>query len=277
MKVVDAHQHFWRKELMAQMALPSTLDVLVRDYLPEDLKPLLHQAGVQQTVLVQTHSSFQNTLEFLDLAKKHDWIAAVVGWVDLADPQVGRSLDSLKAFSKFKGARHQWEDESDPAWILRPAVLNGLSELAKRGYSYDLLAKPHNWKYVTMVADELPNLPLVIDHIAKPNIAKRQFDDWAEVMTAVARYPQVMCKLSGMINEADWKTWKPTDLKPYIDKIIQIFGADRVMFGSDWPVCLLAGSYLEVFGALQTAISEYDEAVRAKIMGQNAVKFYRIT
>ena len=197
--------------------------------------------------------------------------------MDLTDPHVGQILDSLKAFPKFKGARHQWEDESDPAWILRPDVLNGLHELAKRGYTYDLLAKPHNWQYVTKVADQLPDLSLVIDHIAKPNIAKQQFDDWADMMTDAARYPQVMCKLSGMVTQADWETWKPTDLKPYVDKIIQIFGPDRVMFGSDWPVCLLAGSYLEVVEALQIALSNYDESAKIKILGENAVKFYRIT
>ena len=277
MKVVDAHQHFWRQELMAQLALPPETGILVQDYLPDDLRPLLHQAGVQQTVLVQTNSSFRNTQKFLDLAEKYDWIAAVVGWVDLTDPHVGQILDSLKAFPKFKGARYQWEDESDPAWILRPDVLNGLHELAKRGHTYDLLAKPHNWQYVTKVADQLPDLSLVIDHIAKPNIAKQQFDDWADMMTDADRYPQVMCKLSGMVTQADWKTWKPTDLKPYVDKIIQIFGPDRVLFGSDWPVCLLAGSYLEVVEALQIALSNYDESAKIKILGENAVKFYRIT
>lgn len=277
MKVVDAHQHFWRQELMAQLALPPEMGILVRDYLPDDLRPLLHQAGVQQTVLVQTNSSFRNTQEFLDLAEKFDWIAAVVGWVDLTDPHVGQILDSLKAFPKFKGARHQWEDESDPAWIMRPDVLNGLRELAKRGYTYDLLTKPHNWQFVTKVADEIPDLSLVIDHIAKPNIAKQQFDDWADMITNAARYPQMMCKLSGMVTEADWKTWKPTDLKPYVDKIIQTFGPDRVMFGSDWPVCLLAGSYLEVVEALQKVLSDYDESIRTKILGENALKFYRIT
>lgn len=277
MKLIDAHQHFWQRELMARLALPPAMSILVRDYGPEDLKPLLSRAGVQQTVLVQTHSSFRNTTEFLSLAEQHDWIAAVVGWVDLADPQAGQTLDSLKGFPKFKGARHQWEDESDPAWILRPAVLCGLGELAKRGYTYDLLAKPHNWPYITKVADELPDLPLVIDHIAKPNIAKKQFNDWAAVMTDAARYPQMTCKLSGMVNEANWKTWKAADLKPYVDKVLEVFGPDRVMFGSDWPVCLLAGSYPQVFEALQEAIRDYDESVRDRILGENAAKFYRIT
>jgi len=175
MKIIDAHQHFWKKELFSSNQLPPGLDVLVKDYQPQDLKPLIDRMGISQTVLVQTYSSFQNTLEFIEIANQNDWIGAVVGWVDLADPEINLTMDSLKKYPKIKGVRHQWEDESDPAWILRPEILRGLKQVAKHGYSYDLLAKPHNWKYIPMLAEAVPDLPMVIDHIAKPNIRKRQY------------------------------------------------------------------------------------------------------
>jgi L-fuconolactonase len=276
MRIIDAHQHFWKKELFANK-LPSEMSLLVNDYQPDDLKPLIDQTGVSQTVLVQTHSSFQNTLDFIEIADQHDWIGAVVGWVDLADPNISSTLDSLEKYPKLKGLRHQWEDESDPAWILRPDILRGLEQVAKHDYSYDVLAKPPNWKYISGIAEAVPDLPLVIDHIAKPNIRIKQFKEWDETMAQAARYPQIMLKLSGMVMEADWHKWKPQDLKPYIVRGIELFGFDRVMFGSDWPVCLLAGSYKQVFEAVQECLSGFNEADCRKLFYENAKKFYRIS
>jgi L-fuconolactonase len=214
MKTIDAHQHFWKKELFANVRLPPGTEVLVNDYAPEDLKPILDQLGISQTVLVQTYSSLQNTRDFLKIADQHDWVAAVVGWVDLADPDISRVLDSFHQSPKLKGVRHQWEDEPDPAWIVRPEILRGLKQVAKHQFSYDLLAKPPNWIYISKVAEAVPDLPLVIDHIAKPNIALKQFGDWSETMASAAKFPQIMLKLSGMTFEADWHNWKPKDLKP---------------------------------------------------------------
>ncbi len=276
MKIIDAHQHFWKKELFTNLKLPPGMEILVNDYAPEDLKPLLDQIGVSQTVLVQTNSSLQNTRDFIEIANRHPWVGAVVGWVDLADPEIGITLDSLQKYPKLKGLRHQWEDESDPAWLIRPDILRGLEQVAKHGFSYDLLAKPHNWKYIPTVARAVPDLPLVIDHIAKPNIRLGQFKEWDETMALAAQYPQIMLKLSGMISEADWHNWKPKDLQPYIDRGIELFGPDRVMFGSDWPVCLLACSYSQVFEAVQECVANYSETGREKLFYENARKFYRI-
>ena len=277
MEIIDAHQHFWKKELFTNLKLPPGMEILVNDYTPENLKPLLDQIGVSQTVLVQTNSSLQNTLDFIEIANQHPWVGAVVGWVDLADTDIGITLDSLQKYSKLKGVRHQWEDEPDPAWLVRPDILRGLEQVAKHGYSYDLLAKPPNWKYIPTVARAVPDLPLVIDHIAKPNIRLGQFKEWDETMVLAAQFPQVMLKLSGMISEADWQNWKPKDLKPYIDRGIQLFGPDRVMFGSDWPVCLVAGSYSRVVEAVQECVANYSETDREKLFYQNAKKFYRIS
>jgi len=276
MKITDAHQHFWKKELFATHKMPPEMGILVNDYQPQDLKPLIDEVAVHQTVLVQTHSSLRNTYQFLEIAEIHDWIGGVVGWVDLADPRVGEGLDALQEYPKFKGVRHQWEDELDPAWIMHEDVLRGLQELARRGIPYDLLAKPPNWGYIPRVAEAVPDLPLVIDHIAKPQIRAGQFDDWVFAMSRAAEFPQIFCKLSGMITEADWHNWKAADLKPYVDTVIELFGVDRVIYGSDWPVCLLAGSYAQVFDALQECLAGLTESKRAMILGENARRFYRI-
>ncbi len=276
MRIVDAHQHFWQGKVFDILRLPPEMDLLHRDYPPEELKPLIDQVGIQQSVLVQTYSSMENTRDFLRIAETHPWVAAVVGWVDLADPRVGEVVDTLLSHPKFKGVRHQWHDEPDPGWIVRDDVLRGLQELAARKIPFDLLVKEANWQYIPGVAEAVPNLPLVVDHIGKPRIADGQFDDWAAAMAQAARFPQIMCKLSGMVTEADWRRWKAADLKPYVEKIIELFGVDRVMFGSDWPVCLLAGSFTQVFHALQECLAGLNELERAMVMGENARRFYGI-
>lgn len=276
MDTVDAHQHFWQSKVFDILGLPPEMDLLRRDYRPEDLKPLIDHVGVSQTVLVQTYSSMENTNYFLDIAEAHPWVAAVVGWVDLVDPGLGGQLDELRSHPKFKGVRHQWHDEVAPDWVLRDDVLRGLRELSARGIPFDLLPKRPNWQYIPRLAEAVPDLPLVIDHIGKPDIAGGEFDDWAAAMAEAAKFPQIMCKLSGMITEANWRQWKPADLRPYVEKTLELFGAERVMFGSDWPVCLLAGSYSQVFHALQECLAGLGASEQAMVMGENARRFYGI-
>ena len=276
MKVTDAHQHFWQRKVFDILRMPQEMELLNQDYTPGDLKPLLDQVGVQQTVLVQTYSSLENTRDFLRMADAHPWVGAVVGWVDLTAPEVGDTLDEFQRHPKFKGVRHQWHDELDPAWIMRPDVLRGLRELAARGIPFDLLPKEPNWPYVPMVSEAVPELPLVIDHIAKPRIATRQFDEWATAMARAAESPRMMCKLSGMVTEANRHDWKPADLKPYVEKVVELFGVERVMFGSDWPVCLLAGSYSQVFDALRECLGGLSAGEMELVFGGNARRFYGI-
>ena len=277
--ITDAHQHFWTKDVIAglfeKLGVPlDSVEGIVRDFEPADLKPWLDKLGISQTVVVQVNSTLENTRYFLERADRNDWIGGVVGWVDLADPAIGETLDQLR-HPKLVGFRHQWHDEADPAWNVRPDVLRGLKELAKRGLRYDLLVKPREWKYILQVAEAVPDLPLVIDHIAKPNIAAGQFDDWAAAMQVAAGIPHMHIKLSGMVTEADPANWKPSDLKPYVEKVLELFGAERVMFGSDWPVCLLAArSYEEVFSALQICLAGLSEAEKALVLGENARRFY---
>jgi L-fuconolactonase len=220
--------------------------------------------------------SVSTSYEALALARANPWIAAVVGWVDLADPGVGNALDELCQFPLFKGTRHIWQSEPDPGWIMRPDVLRGLRALACRNLTFDLLVKPHNWPYISQVAAAVPDLRLVINHIGKPEIRWRQFDDWADMMQQAAKFPQMMVKLSGMITEADWQHWQPADLRPYVTTTIELFGVDRVMFGSDWPVCLLAGSYSQVLSTLRECLSDLAEVEQSLVLGANARTFYGI-
>ncbi len=276
MTIVDAHQHFWKREAIAKLNLPPAYDPLLRDFEPADLRPQLDAQGVQQTVLVQTNSLLQNTYDFLEIAQANDWVCGVVGWVDLTDPDLEDTLDELQTYAKFKGVRHQWEDEPDPAWIMRDDVLRGLRELANRGIPYDLLAKPPNWSYIPQVAQAVPDLPLVIDHIAKPQIRLGQFDDWVDAMTAWAAVPRMRIKVSGMVTEATWDSWQASDLKPYVHTALDLFGIDRVMYGSDWPVCTVAGSYAQVFEALLECLAGLSEDEKAKVLGENATQFYQL-
>ena len=278
MIITDAHQHFWTRDVIAglfeKLGVPlDSVANIVRDFEPDDLKPWLDKLGVSQTVVVQVNSTLENTRYFLDRAGRNDWIGGVVGWIDLADPAIGDVLDQLQ-HPKLVGFRHQWHDEADPAWNVRPDVIRGLCELARRGLRYDVLVKPREWKYILPVAEAVPDLPLVIDHIAKPNIAARQFDDWADAMRLAASVPRMHIKLSGMVTEAD-PQWKPEDLRPYVEKVLELFGPERVMFGSDWPVCLLAArDYEEVFLALQTCLAGLSEAEKTLVLGENARRFY---
>ena len=280
MYILDAHQHFWTRESIVGLfeGLGASLDgfqPIIRDFSPQDLQPILNKLGVDKTILVQVNSTLDNTLHFLDLARKNEWIAGVVGWVDLADPGVGDTLDSIRT-PKLVGIRHQWHDEPDPAWILQPSVLNGLKGVAARGLVYELLVKPREWEYIPKVVDAVPELTYVIDHIGKPNIAERQMDDWVEAMKAAASFPKMYCKISGMITEAKWHEWTLEDLRPYVEEVVEIFGVDRVMFGSDWPICLLSGTYEQWFGTLQAILKDLPEGDKEKIFGANARRVYGI-
>ena len=275
MEIIDAHQHFWQPDLFAFFHCGPGMEVLAQHHTPQDLRPLLDRAGVNRTVLVQTYTNLAHTHDFLAIADANDWVAGVVGWVDLTDPGVGDTLDALRGHPKFVGVRHIWHYEEDPAWQVRDEAIRGLRELGKRGVPYELLVKDYNWPYIPRVATAVPDLPLVIDHIGKPNIAQRQWEDWVAAMASAAAFPQMYCKLSGMITEAGGN-WKPADLKPYVEKTIDLFGVDRVMFGSDWPVCLLAGSYGDVLGALQECIAGLSAAEKAKVLGENAKRIYKL-
>jgi L-fuconolactonase len=276
---VDAHQHFWDPARADYPWMTDDLALLRRRFGPEDLRPLLAERGVDRTVLVQTRSSLEETREFLSAAAATEFVAGVVGWVDLTDPAVGRTLRALRssaAGAKLVGIRHQVHDEPVPDWLLRDDVRRGLRAVGDAGLAYDLLVRPRELEAALRTAGDFPEMRFVIDHIAKPPIRGGDDRTWAVGMAAAGRLRHVYCKLSGMITEADWATWTPDSLIPYVCRVLEWFGPDRLMFGSDWPVCLLAGSYGRVMDALQHCLRDLPAEAKAKIFGGNAIRFYRL-
>ncbi len=275
---IDAHHHLWRLDQFDYSFLNAEpLAPINRNFLPEDLEPLLNAQDIQKTILVQTQHTLDENRWALGLAEKHDWIIGVVGWVDLSSEECEAQVVELKKHPKFVGIRHIVQDEADDDFIVRPDILRGLGVLEKHRVPYDLLFYVKHVKHAPTVASKFPNLPLVIDHLAKPEIKQSHIDNWLPHFKEAAKFPNVYCKLSGMITEADWKHWKPADLKPYVAAALEVFGPDRCMYGSDWPVCLLAGSYAQVYEALVEALGPISDEDRAKIFGGTAAKFYGVS
>ena len=271
---IDAHQHFWDIGRLEYAWMPPGESVLRRNYLPEDLVPALEQHHFDGSVVVQANVVLEETWWLLELASASEKIKGVVAWVDLTDPHVGHKLDRCQKHAKFKGVRHIVHDEPDLRWLLREDVLNGLRELARRGIPYDLLLRPPHLPLLPELADKVAGLRMVIDHIAKPLIASHEMEPWALDMEVASRIPGMHCKLSGMITEADHKSWTAADLRPYVQHVLQLFGPDRLMFGSDWPVCRLAGSWKQVLAAFTQACGPLPQTEREKILGGSALKFY---
>lgn len=275
---IDAHQHFWQ---LSQPFDTSWLkapkhEPICRDFLPEHLKPQLERCGLQKSIFVQTQHDLNENRWALSLADRNPFIAGVVGWIDLASESCEEQLLEFRRDSRFVGVRHITQDEPDDDFILRPDVLRGLRILQKHGVPFDLLFYVKHLRHAATLARELPDLPMVIDHLAKPRIKARSMEEWLPALKAAAQFPNVYCKLSGMVTEADWDHWKPADLKPYIDSALELFGAERCMYGSDWPVCELAGRYEEVYAAFDQCTSALSEAERDHLLGETARTFYRL-
>ena len=273
---IDAHQHFWDIRRYQYPWMPPGESPLRRNYVPQDLEPILKRNRFEGSVVVQANTILDETRWLLELASEHEFIRGVVGWVDLTNPRRGAALDEFQRHPKFKGVRHLVHDEPDMNWLSRANVIAGLRELARRGIPYDLLLRPEHLKIVPSVAEKVPGLPMVVDHIAKPPIAAGRLDGWAEDMAVVAKIPNVYCKLSGMITEADPHGWKAEHLRPYVSHVLNLFGPDRLMFGSDWPVCTLAGSWKEALAAFTQAIGPQPMEAREKLLGGTAAEFYRL-
>jgi L-fuconolactonase len=280
LSIVDAHQHYWDLARFSYPWMTPDLGVLERDYLPADLEPILTSNGVRKTVVVQAISSPAETDWLLDLAARSSFIAGVVGWADLQSPDLGKELDRLMRSRYFKGLRHQVHDEPDDAWLLRADVQRGLGELERRGLPYDLLLFPRHLPQVPEVAERHPDLRLVIDHLSKPPIAAGHLEPWATDLRRAAAYPNVYCKLSGMATQAG-QEWADTDIAPYVQVAVEAFGTARLMFGSDWPVCLLAGTYARILAALQGAVRDgrglLSAADEARLFGGTATEFYKLS
>ncbi|MER7569422.1 amidohydrolase family protein [Streptomyces sp. NPDC097941] len=278
--IVDAHHHVWDLSVRDQDWISGDeLAPLRRDFTLADLSPQARAAGVTATVLVQTITVPEETPEFLALAVGSDLVAGVVGWTDVTAPDVAETLARLRAGSggeHLVGIRHQVQDEPDPRWLVRPEVLRGLSALADAGLVYDLVVKPHQLAAAVEAAERLPGLPFVLDHLGKPPIASGELAPWAEQIRRLAALPNTVCKLSGMVTEADWGEWSVEDLRPYADTVLDAFGPGRVMFGSDWPVCRLAATYAEVVAVAQELTAALHPTERHEIFTGTAVRTYHL-
>ena len=277
---IDAHHHFWDP---AGYAYPwmagEAMDPVRRAFGPADLAAALGPAGVTGTVLVQTVSDLGETRGFLDLAARTGFVEGVVGWVDLTSPSVGDDLHELAAGaggSRLVGIRHQVHDEPDARWLCRDDVRRGLAAVQSRGLAYDLLVRARELPAATETAAAFPEMRFVLDHIAKPRIVDGQDEAWYERMPQLAALPNVAVKLSGMVTEADWARWTSADLRPFVGSVLDWFGADRVMFGSDWPVCLLAGSYDSVSAGLAEALGPLSPSEERSLYRDNALTAYRL-
>jgi len=280
-RIVDSHQHFWDPDDGDYGWVSGPFLPIRRVFTPDDLRPELVAGGVSATVLVQTWSSEEETARFLALADEVDFIRGVVGWVDLTAPDVADRLAEFKAGRGgryLKGIRHQVHDEADPDWLLRGDARRGLAAVEAAGLVYDLLIKPRELPAALGTVADFPGLRFVVDHVAKPNIAEAGFDAvWAErIRPFAAHRGHVWCKLSGMITEADWRTWTPDTLRPYVDLTLEVFGADGCLFGSDWPVCLVAGGYARWLAALDACLASRSETERSLIFAETAIKLYNL-
>ena len=273
---IDAHQHFWEVGRYPYSWMPEAPSPLRRNYLPGDLAPILETNRFDGSIAVQAATVSGEVDWLLELADRSAFIRGVVGWVDLTGAALPRLLDELQKHPKFKGVRHLVHDEPDDRWLLRPAVIDGLKELERRDLPYDLLLRPRHLPVVPELVEKLPKLRLAIDHIAKPPIAAGRMASWAEDMERIARIPRICVKLSGMITEADHKSWTADDLRPFVRHVFELFGPDRLMFGSDWPVCLLAGTWKQVLAAFTQALGPLTMDVRERMLGGTAAEFYRI-
>tara|TARA_B100000700_G_scaffold326408_1_gene437873 strand:+ start:1360 stop:2205 length:846 start_codon:yes stop_codon:yes gene_type:complete len=273
--VVDSHHHFWEIDKFNYSWMPEGSPLSV-DYSPEDLAPLITEAGIDYTVVVQAVSSPDEAYWLLDLAERNDFIAGIIGWVDLTDPKVGYILDKLQESQYFKGVRHIWENEPDAAWIVNSGAVNGLQELVRRNLTFDFLAKPPNLPFIPEIMDKVPDLRAVVDHIAKPKIADHLVEPWLSDLRKVASINGIHCKISGMITEADHHNWTANDLRPYVHHVLGLFGTDRIMFGTDWPVCTLAGDYVTVVDTTKSILESLTLEATNDVFGGTANRFYNL-
>jgi L-fuconolactonase len=271
---IDAHQHYWDIHRFDYFWMNDrTPTILKQNFLPADLKPIYLLNRIDGSVLVQATHSMEETWWSLELAASEPSILGVVAWVDLMDPRLGDTLDKMQLFDQFKGVRHLVQDEPDDKWILQHEVIEGLEELARRGIPFDLCIHPRHLPLIPTVADRVPDLRMVVDHLAKPFIEKGDMEPWAKDMSRLAQYKQIYCKLSGMITEAG-PQWKVDQLRPYVTHCVTEFGPTRCMFGSDWPVCLVGGTWKQVLASFTQALGAREVGVREKLMGLTAQEFY---
>lgn len=275
--LLDSHQHFWKFDPVRDSWINDEMSVIQRDFLPADLEPVLVANGFDGCITVQSDQTEAENDFQLKNAETHDFIKGVVGWVDLQADDIEERLEYYSQFEKMKGFRHVLQGENQRDLMLQPKFMYGISKLAKFNFTYDILIFPDQLLYAAQLAAAFPNQKFVIDHIAKPLIKDGKIDGWKEDIQAVAQYENVHCKISGMVTEADWNNWQPEDFTPYLDVVVEAFGVNRIMYGSDWPVSLVAGGYERSLAIVQQYFSLYSAAKQDLIFGENAAAFYNVT
>jgi L-fuconolactonase len=274
---IDAHQHFWSYNERDYVWMTGDLQRLARDFLPEDLRRQLDRVGFHGTVAVQARQMVVETEYLLALAGRHSWILGVVGWVDFASDDLPRQLERYSAYAKLKGVRELIHDMDDPEYAVSDVHLRAIAALADYGLTYDLLLKPPHILPAIRLVDRFPKQRFVVDHIAKPPISTGAMSPWREDIRELARRDNVWCKLSGMVTEADWNAWTPAQIHPYLDVVLEAFGPERVMIGSDWPVCTCAGPYERVMQLVERYIAGFSQQERDGILGGNCARFYELS
>ena len=271
---IDSHQHFWRYDPIREGWITDAMSGIRRDFLPEDLLPELSRNHIDGCIAVQTDQSEAETHFLLDLAAKHQQITGVVDWVDLCAANLPERLRYFSQFEKLCGFRHIAQSEPDDRFLARKEVIAGIRRLQRFGFSYDILIYPRQLPAAIELVQKLPEQRFVIDHMAKPSIRMGEISEWAKQIRTIAESRNVFCKVSGMVTEADWKNWHVSDFRPYLDVVFEAFGPDRIMFGSDWPVCLVAASYDQVKKLVAQYVKHLPDEQQQKILGSNAISFY---
>lgn len=272
---IDAHQHFWHYNPTRDQWIDDSMEVLKRDFLPADLKPLLDENGFEGCIAVQADQSENETEFLLKLAGNNDFIKGVVGWVDLRDPRIEERCHHFAVYKKLKGFRHIVQAEPDD-FMSRSDFQRGIKALVGENFTYDILVYPSQIRAANELVNRFPDQPFVLDHIGKPDIRNKKVDLWKEQIAILAGAPNIYCKISGLVTEAHWHQWDKKDFMLYLDEIFDAFGTDRIMIGSDWPVCLLSASYHEVIAIVKEYLEQFSAVDKAKIMGENALSFYKV-
>jgi len=274
--IIDSHHHFWKYDPIEYDWIDDSMKVIRKDFLPESLELTIREAGVDGVISVQARQSVEETSWLLEMARQNKFIKGVVGWLPLINDDIEVELEKYSGNKLLKGLRHVIQGEPDPKFMLRKDFNSGVSLLKKYSMAYDILIVERQLPNMIRFVDQHPDQVFVLDHIAKPLIAKHELSLWKENIQELARRENVSCKISGMVTEADFNSWTPQQLQPYFVVVLEAFGADRLLFGSDWPVCLVATSYKNWMELVQKNISELSKIEQAKIMGENAIRLYRL-
>ena len=273
---IDAHQHFWNFDPIRDSWITGEMTILRQDYLPDQFSPVLKQNGFDGSVTVQAEQAEIENVFLLENAKNNDFVKGIVGWIDFQAKNVDDKLSYYTQFEKIKGFRHILQGEAQRDLMLKTEFLRGIRAMQEYNYTYDILIYPDQLKFTKEFVAQFPRQKFVVDHLAKPYIKSKKIKEWKKDITEVAEHQNVFCKISGFVTEADLKNWKKEDFIPYFDVVVNSFGIDRIMFGSDWPVCLLGGSFEEISGLVKEYVSSFTQNEQDKFFGDNAIKFYNL-